>query len=84
MKRWETHLWYQRRLGFLGGLGWSLATAADRRGLVRGPISIRPPWLSQPLYVRLGGSSDADLFGDIFLCGALDFLRVPTRTIHPD
>ncbi len=32
----------------------------------------------------IGGSSDLALFGNIFLWGALDFLRIPTRTTHPD
>ena len=67
MKRWETHLWYQRRLGFLGGLRWSLATAADRRGLIHKPISLRPYWLRRNVFVRMAGSSDVELFENIFL-----------------
>jgi FkbM family methyltransferase len=75
MNRWRTHLRYQRRLGFLGGLKWSLARAADRRGIVHRTISIRPAWLDHPLYVRMGQSSDVDLFENIFVYGELDFWR---------
>lgn len=75
MNRWRTHLRYQRRLGFLGGLKWSLARAADRRGLIHRAASIRPSWLYHPVYVRMGQSSDVDLFENIFLNGELDFWR---------
>jgi FkbM family methyltransferase len=75
MTRWETHFNYQRRLGFLCGLRWSLARAADRRGLIREAVSLRPSWLHHPIFVRMKGSSDIDLFQDIFVDGGLDFWR---------
>jgi FkbM family methyltransferase len=73
--RWDTHLKNQRRLGFWGGLRWSYARAADRRGLIHDAISIRPHWLRHPVHVRMGESSDMDLFQDIFVNGGLDFWR---------
>jgi FkbM family methyltransferase len=75
MTRWETHFWYQRRLGFLGGLRWSVANAADRRGLVHKAVSLRPKCLRHPVSIRMGQSSDFDLFRNIFLFGEMDFWR---------
>lgn len=75
MIKWGTHFWYQRRLGFLCGLRWSLANAADRRGLVHEAVSFRPRCLRHPVSVRMGPSSDVDLFRDIFLSGGMDFWR---------
>ncbi|MGA3130110.1 MAG: FkbM family methyltransferase [Terracidiphilus sp.] len=75
MTRWETHFWYQRRLGFLCGLRWSLANAADRRGLVHKAVPLRPSCLRHPVLVRMGQSSDRDLFRDIFIDGGMDFWR---------
>jgi len=75
MTRWETHFKYQRRLGLLAGLRWSFANAADRRGLIREAVSIRPRGLLHPVFVRMGESSDVDLFQSIFVDGGLDYWR---------
>jgi FkbM family methyltransferase len=79
MTRWETHAKYRRKLGFLEGLRWSLAKAADRRGLIHKPVSIRPYWLRRKVLVRMAGSSDVELFENIFLGGELDFWRSPLK-----
>lgn len=85
MTRLETLLQYQRRLGFFAGAKWSVARFANRRGFVRGSISIRPGWLRHSVMVRMQQSSDIDVFDAIFVRGELDFWRafddLPPRVI---
>jgi len=64
----------QRSLGFFGGLRWTVLRAADRGGWIRNPVSVHPARLQHPLQVRMGRSSDPDVFVQIFVANELGFI----------
>lgn len=67
---------YQKRLGAATGSFWYLITRADRLGLwPRQSFRLQPKVLRHPVVVRMNGSSDTDVFNQIFLYGDVDFAR---------
>ena len=66
--RFKTLRKYQRTLGLVAGARWSLLRSADFRGLLRKKtVQLHPRVLAHPVHVRMQGSSDQNVFEQIFV-----------------
>lgn len=59
---------FWRTLGLRAGTQWYLASAMNLRGKVE-RVSIRPAMLDHPVHLRMGESSDSDVFNQVFVDG---------------
>jgi FkbM family methyltransferase len=73
MKRLRALKEWQRHLGTLAGIQWYLTDTLNRHGL-KSTATIRPKNLRYPVRMRMGESSDPDVFHQTFLCGGWAFL----------
>ena len=66
---------YQKQLGARCGLHWYVLQSLDKHVELQTPVSIRPSRLCHRVYLRMGNSSDQDVFWQIFLKQKYDFIE---------
>src|SRR5215469_7379745 len=66
---------YWDRIGVIAGTSWYVIQGVNRRVAMRG-TRIRPKGLEHAIELRLGNSSDAYVFEQIFVDGEYEFARV--------
>lgn len=65
----------QRALGFGCGTRWTILRSANYRGWIRNSVRVHPSQLDHPVTVRMGTSSDPDVFDQLFLADELAFAK---------
>ncbi len=58
---------YQRKLGLRCGLRWYILQTLNTHQMLESPVGLRPACLRHPISLRMGSSSDAAVFWQIFL-----------------
>lgn len=65
---------YQRELGARCGIHWYVLQSLNWRGKLKAPVTIRPSRLDHKVLLRMGSSSDLDVFRQIFLKNEYAFI----------
>lgn len=66
---------YQRELGARCGVHWYVLQSLNTHGKLKSPVTIRPSRLDHAVRLRMGSSSDAEVFRDIFLKNEYAFIE---------
>ncbi len=79
MQRWSSRFRalrdYQRKLGTRCGLHWYALQSLDTHGRLNAPVGVRPAKLCHKVLLRMGDSSDQDVFWQIFLKNEYAFIE---------
>jgi FkbM family methyltransferase len=73
---------YQRNLGTGCGLRWYMLQSLETHGRLKAPVSVRPAKLRHKVLLRTGGSSDPDVFWQIFLKNEYAFIDSLTDDVR--
>lgn len=65
---------YQRELGARCGVLWYVLQSLNTHGRIKAPVTVRPSKLDHAVMFRMGSSSDAEVFRDIYLKNEYAFL----------